>query len=46
MTMTSERPQVTGPANPARPIRRPWTVSTIAVNGALLLATAYTLLPV
>ncbi|MBP0455202.1 carbohydrate ABC transporter permease [Kitasatospora sp. RG8] len=33
------------PATTARPPRRPWTLSRAAVNGALVLATAYTLLP-
>ncbi|MFB7620132.1 carbohydrate ABC transporter permease [Kitasatospora sp. NPDC056181] len=33
------------PAATARPPRRPWTLSRAAVNGALVLATAYTLLP-
>jgi multiple sugar transport system permease protein len=32
-------------ALPGRTARRPWTLSKAAVNGALVLATAYTLLP-
>ncbi|MFJ9456435.1 carbohydrate ABC transporter permease [Kitasatospora sp. NPDC101447] len=41
-----ERPApATRPRTPAPARRRPWTLSRAAVNGTLLLATAYTLLP-
>ncbi|MFJ1752812.1 carbohydrate ABC transporter permease [Kitasatospora sp. NPDC088134] len=43
-TLTPVRPAPAGPAT-SRPPRRPWTMSRTAVNGALVLATLYTLLP-
>ncbi|MFE2104937.1 carbohydrate ABC transporter permease [Kitasatospora sp. NPDC059463] len=47
MTTTATRPSSAPPTRPERSgrPRRPWTLSKVAVNGTLLLATFYTLWP-